>query len=75
MNPFDADLSKSPTNATLETATLKDVTDDDYYGCRSSSAGLFGLPAFARHRRVRRAGPTRLSDSRADALASVVTSL
>jgi hypothetical protein len=33
MNPFDADLSKSVTYARLETATLKDVTDQYYYGC------------------------------------------
>jgi hypothetical protein len=33
MNPFDADLSKSPIYARLETATLKDVTDQYYYGC------------------------------------------
>jgi hypothetical protein len=28
MNPFDADVNKSPTHATLELGTLKDVTDD-----------------------------------------------
>ena len=33
MNPFDADLSKAITYARLETAKLKDVTDDYYYGC------------------------------------------
>jgi hypothetical protein len=37
MNPFDADLSKSPTYATLETATLKEVNDDYYYGCSCQS--------------------------------------
>lgn len=37
MNPFDADLSKSRTYATLETATLKDVTEDYYYGCHCTS--------------------------------------
>jgi hypothetical protein len=39
MNPFDADLNKSPTYATLETATLKDVTDYYYYyyGCHCTS--------------------------------------
>jgi hypothetical protein len=37
MNPFDADLSKSSTYATLETATLKDVNDDYYYGCHCTS--------------------------------------
>jgi hypothetical protein len=37
MNPFDADLSKITEYAQLETATLKDVTDDYYYGCSSSS--------------------------------------
>jgi hypothetical protein len=59
----------------LETGTLKDVTDDYYYGCCSSWAGLFGLPVLARHRRVKGVTSTRLPDSRADALASVVTSL
>jgi hypothetical protein len=33
MNPFHADLSKAATYAQLETATLKDVSDDYYYGC------------------------------------------
>jgi hypothetical protein len=33
MKPFDADLSKWPTYATPEAGTLKDVTDDYYYGC------------------------------------------
>ena len=37
MNPFDADLSKLTTYARLETATLKDVTDDYYYGCHCTS--------------------------------------
>jgi hypothetical protein len=37
MNPFDADLGKAPTYAALETATLKDVTDDYYYGCSCQS--------------------------------------
>jgi hypothetical protein len=37
MNPFDADLSKATTYARLETATLKDVTDDYYYGCSCQS--------------------------------------
>lgn len=37
MNPFDADLSKAKTFACLETATLKDVTDDYYYGCHCTS--------------------------------------
>jgi hypothetical protein len=37
MNPFDADLSKPVTYARLETATLKDVTDDYYYGCSCQS--------------------------------------
>jgi hypothetical protein len=36
MNPFNADLSKATTYARLETATLKDVTDDYYYGCHCS---------------------------------------
>jgi hypothetical protein len=33
MNPFDADVTKAKEYARLETATLKDVTDDYYYGC------------------------------------------
>ena len=37
MNPFHADLSNSPTYATLETGKLKDVTDDYYYGCSCQS--------------------------------------
>lgn len=37
MNPFDADLSKAKTFARLETATLKDVTEDYYYGCHCTS--------------------------------------
>jgi hypothetical protein len=37
MNPFNADLSNSPTYATLETGLLKDVTDDYYYGCDCQS--------------------------------------
>jgi hypothetical protein len=37
MNPFDADLSKAAVYARLETATLKDVTDDYYYGCHCTS--------------------------------------
>jgi hypothetical protein len=37
MNPFDADLSKAKTFARLETALLKDVTDDYYYGCHCTS--------------------------------------
>jgi len=36
MNPFNADLSKTVSYATLETGTLKDVTDDYYYGCHCS---------------------------------------
>ena len=37
MNPFNADLSKAQTFARLESATLKDVTDDYYYGCSCQS--------------------------------------
>ena len=37
MNPFDTDLSKARTFARLETATLKDVTDDYYYRCHCTS--------------------------------------
>lgn len=37
MNPFNADLSKTTTFARLETATLKDVTDEYYYGCSCQS--------------------------------------
>jgi hypothetical protein len=37
MNPFDADLSKAATYARLETGTLKNVTDDYYYGCHCTS--------------------------------------
>jgi hypothetical protein len=37
MNPLDADLSKAATYARLETGTLKDVTDDYYYGCSCQS--------------------------------------
>ena len=37
MNPFDADLSKTAIYARLETALLKDVTDDYYYGCHCTS--------------------------------------
>ena len=37
MNPFDADVSKIKTYARLETATLKDVTDDYYYGASCQS--------------------------------------
>jgi hypothetical protein len=37
VNPFNADLSKTPTYARLETATLKDVNDDYYYGCSCQS--------------------------------------
>jgi hypothetical protein len=37
MNPFNADLSKAKTFARLETGTLKDVTDDYYYGCFCTS--------------------------------------
>jgi hypothetical protein len=37
MNPFDADLSKTPTYAALETATLKDVNDEYYYACSCRS--------------------------------------
>ena len=37
MNPFHADLSKAKAFARLETATLKDVTDDYYYGCHCTS--------------------------------------
>jgi hypothetical protein len=36
MNPFNADLSKVTTYARLETGTLKDITDDYYYGCHCS---------------------------------------
>jgi hypothetical protein len=36
---------------------------------------LFGSPALARRRRVRRASPTRLPDSREDPLESVATSV
>jgi len=37
MNPFDADLSKAKSFARLETGTLKDVTDDYYYGSSCQS--------------------------------------
>lgn len=37
MNPFNAALSKSITYATLETGTLKEVTDDYYYSCSCQS--------------------------------------
>ena len=37
MNPFDADLTKTPTYARLESALLKDVTGDYYYGCHCTS--------------------------------------
>jgi hypothetical protein len=37
MNPFDADLSKAATYARLETGTLKDVSDEYYYGCHCTS--------------------------------------
>jgi hypothetical protein len=37
MNPFNADLSKAVTYATLEAGTLKDVTDEFYYGCHCTS--------------------------------------
>jgi hypothetical protein len=41
----------------------------------SPMVGPFGLPALARHRRVRRASPTRLSDLGRRVLRSVATSL
>jgi hypothetical protein len=41
----------------------------------SPMVGPFGLPALARHRRVRRASPTRLSDLGPRVLRSVATSL
>jgi hypothetical protein len=37
MNPFDADLSKAKSFARLETSTLKDVSDEYYYGCHCTS--------------------------------------
>jgi hypothetical protein len=37
MDLFDTDLRKTVTYARLETATLKDVTDDYYYGCSCQS--------------------------------------
>jgi hypothetical protein len=37
MNPFNADLSKAA-YATLETGTLKDVTDDYYYDATAHRA-------------------------------------
>jgi hypothetical protein len=37
MNPFDADLSKAKTFARLETALLKDVNDEYYFGCSCQS--------------------------------------
>jgi hypothetical protein len=37
MNPFNADLRKVTSYARLETGTLKDVTNDYYYGCHCTS--------------------------------------
>ena len=37
MNPFHADLSNTATYTSLETGTLKDVSDEYYYGCSCQS--------------------------------------
>jgi hypothetical protein len=52
MNPFDADLSRLPTYATLESGTLKDVNDDYYYGCHCTSClhnARLSLPRLRSH--------------------------